>query len=102
MAVSAEKVRRWIGGGFLGAALAMVITGETVLKNRLQPTGFVFFWLGCLIFTGLAMIVAIIDFAAQQRRAQEEQRKLFETTLDDIARKKNAQSGKTRSGNGQE
>lgn len=99
MAGRAEKIRRWIGGGFLGAALAMLIAGETVLKNRLPPTGFVFFWLGCLIFTGLAMIVAIVDFAAQQRHAQEEQRKLVESTLDDIARKKDAQSRKTPRGN---
>ena len=102
MAGRAEKIRRWIGGGFLGAALGMVVAGETVLKNRLQPTGFVFFWLGCLIFTGLAMIVAVIDFAAQQRRAREEQRQLFESTLDDIARKKNPPGGKTPLGNGRE
>jgi hypothetical protein len=94
MAQSADNRRRWLGGGFLGGALAMLLAGETVLKDRLSPAAFVFFWLGCMVLTGLAMLVAILDFGAQQRRAREEQRKLFENTLDDIVRKQNAQSQK--------
>jgi hypothetical protein len=68
----------------------MLIAGDTVLKDRLSPLGFLFFWLTCLGLTGTAIIIAIRDFASLQRRAHEEQRRLFESALEEIARRKAA------------
>jgi hypothetical protein len=84
MALDATARRRWIGALFLLAALAMLIGGQTVLQGRLGDTGFIIFWLFCLVFTGMAIAVAFLDVRALQRRVRQDQRDLFETTLKKI------------------
>lgn len=88
MANSPDIRRRWIGAIFLVAALGMLIAGQTVLQDRLGPTGFVLFWLGCFAFTVAALLVAILDFSAVRRRTREEQLALFENTLKEIDQQK--------------
>jgi hypothetical protein len=66
------------------AALAMLILGETVLKERLTQLEFVFYWLLCFIFTGLAIILAFLDVRALQQRTRHEHRELMNTTLKEI------------------
>jgi drug/metabolite transporter (DMT)-like permease len=92
MANSPDVRRRSLGGIFLVAALAMLIAGQTVLQDRLGPTGFIFFWLGCFVFTGLALLVAILDFSAVRRRTRKEQLELFENTLKGIEQQKESKS----------
>jgi hypothetical protein len=65
-------------------ALGMVIGGETRLKEWLSPVGTLVYWLLCLLFTALAIIVAFLDVWALQRRTRQEQRELFESTLTKI------------------
>src|SRR5262245_6806973 len=88
MGSSPQTRRRWVGGGFLVAALAMLVAGETVLKNRLEPIGFILFWLACLVCTCAAIMVALVDLSAVRRRTREEQRALLESTVQEIARQK--------------
>jgi len=84
MALDASARRRWLGGLVLLAALLLLIGGETVLKDRLGLLALLLYWLACFSLTGLAVVVAFLDFRAVQRRIRQEQRDLFETTLKKI------------------
>jgi hypothetical protein len=84
MALDATARRRWFGAVVLVIALGMLLCGETALKGKLGDLAFLLYWLGCLGFTGLAIIVALADARALQRRTRREQRDLFESTLKEI------------------
>jgi membrane protein implicated in regulation of membrane protease activity len=84
MALDVTARRRWIGALVLLAALGMLISGETVLKGKLAGLAFIFYWLACFGLTGLAILIAILDARALQRRTRQEQHDLFETTLKQI------------------
>ena len=77
--------RRWWGILFLGTAVAMLVAGETVLRNRLGQWQFLIYWLVCLVFTALAMWVAFLDAAALRERMRSERRSLLEQMLEDVA-----------------
>ncbi len=99
MALDATARRRWFGAGVLLAALAMLICGQTVLKVRLGALAFVAYWLACIVLTGLAILVGLLDARALRRRARQEQRDLFETTLKEIeheAKTKSRQADRNR------
>ena len=68
----------------------MLLAGETMLRERLGAVAFLVFWLACFVFACLAMLVALLDVSAIRRRSREEQRTLFESTLQEIARQKEA------------
>jgi len=84
MVLDATARRRWFGAAVLLAALAMLICGQTVLKGRLGALAFIAYWLVCFGLTGLAILVALLDARALQRRTRQEQRDLFEATLKQI------------------
>ena len=87
MALDATARRRWFGAVVLVAALAMLICGETVLKEKLGNLTFICYWLLCFGFTCLAMLVALLDARAVRRRTNREQRDLLEATLKEIQTK---------------
>ena len=76
--------RRIIGALFLLVALAMLLAGETVLKNHLRDFWFLAYWLLCFLCTALAILVAYLDARALQHRTRREARDLLETTLGQI------------------
>ena len=84
MALDATTRRRWFGALVLLAALGMLIGGETVLKGKLDGLAFIIYWLVCFGFTGLAILIAILDARALRRRTHQEQHDLFDTTLKQI------------------
>jgi len=85
MGLDATGRRRWFGAFALFAALAMLVSGQTVLKDRLtDPRLFLFYWLLCFGCTGLAIFIAFLDVRALQRRTREEQRSLVHRTLKEI------------------
>jgi len=84
MALDATTRRRWFGALVLLAALGMLIGGETVLKGKLDGLAFIIYWLVCFGFTGLAILIAILDARALRRRTHQEQHDLFEKTLKQI------------------
>lgn len=84
MALDANARRRWFGTIAVLAALAMVICGETVLRDRLGPFTTLIYWLVCMIFTGVAVMMAFLDVRALGQRTRQEQRALFEATLKKI------------------
>jgi hypothetical protein len=93
MASTAYNGRRWLGALFLFAAAAMLITGETVLRNRLSPAAFLVFWAMCFVFTFLAIVVAFRDVSIVRRRIREEQRELVEDTLKQLAQRGKLKAG---------
>jgi hypothetical protein len=101
MADKRDIRRRVIGTIFLAGALAMVVTGETVLREKLRsnPAAFLVFWMVCVILVGISILIAILDLAVMRRRLREEQRQLVEDTIRQIEQAKGAkaaQSPKTR------
>lgn len=83
---------------FLILAVVMLILGETVLRNSLGKVPFLFYWMGCFVFTGLAILFSFLDVFGVQRQAREEQRELLEKTIQEIARQKEAKTGRSGSG----
>jgi hypothetical protein len=73
---------------FLTAAGVMVILGETVLQNRLERAGLILFCLACFACTMFAILMALLDLAALQRRARQQQRELLENTFQEVVRQK--------------
>jgi hypothetical protein len=73
--------RRWAAGIFLCAAMMMLVFGLTLFSSRLKGTDFLVYWLLCFVFTGLAVIFALVDLAIVRRKSREEQRELINETL---------------------
>ena len=88
MSLTAKSIRRAFGTFCLLAALAMLVAGETWLKGRLSPAGFLFYWLGCFGFTVLAICAALLDAARVRAECRHQQRALFEEALREVERKK--------------
>ena len=84
MALDPNARRRWFGALVLVIAFGMLIGGQTVLKEKLEGLGFMLYWLICFIFTALAILVAVLDARALQRRTRQQQHDLFESTLREI------------------
>lgn len=81
-------MRRWFGLFFLALAFGMLIWGQTVLRPRLEqyPALFLFYWCGCFVVTGGAIVTAILDMRATRRRARQEHQDLIQRTLNEIDR----------------
>lgn len=95
MADKRDVRRRVLGALFLAAAVVLLFAGQTILKEWLQarPVAFLIFWLVCFLFVGLALLTALLDLAMMRRRVRDEQRELFEETLEKIERTKAEQRG---------
>jgi membrane protein implicated in regulation of membrane protease activity len=84
MRLDAMTRRRWVGGLALAAALGLLVTGQTILRGRLDGLGFIIYWLACFGFTALAVMMALLDARALRGQSRQEQRDLLEHTLEDI------------------
>lgn len=64
----------------------MLILGMTVLKNRLRLQTFLYYWLICMLVTGLTLVIALLDLRAVRLRSRCEQAELMNRTLLEIER----------------
>ena len=96
MSLNAKARRRWFGAICLLTAISLLVAGETVLKGRLSPVGFLFYWIGCFVFTALAAMTALLDAARVRAESRHEQRALFEEALRRIESEKRARSRELR------
>jgi hypothetical protein len=83
MSNSADALRRWFGLFFLALAFGLLIWGQTVFRLRLErsPKLFVFYWCGCFLLTGAAIVTALLDMRATRKRARQEHEELVQRTL---------------------
>ncbi len=101
MGLDPTTSRRWTGAVILLAAVGMVVCGETVLRDRMDPFTTLFYWTWCLVLTSLAIAVALLDVRAVRNRTRREERALFEATLKKIQSELEARPRPPdRSGNG--
>lgn len=92
MSLNAKVRRRWFGALCLLTAVGMLVSGETVFKGRLSPLGFLLYWTGCFVVTGLAALTALRDAACVRAESRLEKRALFEATLRKIESEKRARA----------
>jgi hypothetical protein len=96
MALEGTTRRRLTGGILLGAALVLLVLGETLFKGRLQPLTLLAYWTLCLLLTASSILVAFADVRALSRRTRHEQHQLFENTIREI--ESDAREGRSRAG----
>jgi len=70
-----DQLRRRLGVFFLLASGVMLLLGFTLLRDRLANLGFLLYWMGCLGFTLLAAMTALLDLLVIRMKAREEQKK---------------------------
>lgn len=76
--------RRWFGLLFLILAVVMLLWGQTWLKPHLQGSGYVCYWLVCMILTWLAVAIAWLDLRAIRRRQRDQQKALINRALESL------------------
>ena len=76
--------RRVFAAVFLFLAAAMVILGETFIKQRLSPFGTLLYWTACLFATVAAILCALLDLGRSVRESHQKQRELLEETVREI------------------
>ena len=92
-----EIPHRKRGMVFLIIAIVLLVLGETVFHS-LSKVPFIIYWMVCFAFTALAILFTFLDVAGVQRQAREQQRELLEKTIREIARQKEAKSGRSNPG----
>ena len=93
MKSTSKTRRRWFGGLCLVAAVVMLIAGQTILENRLNPLAMFVYWSTCFVLTGIAAVVALMDASRVRAEQREAQRTLIENTLHEIEREKRSRRG---------
>ena len=66
---------------FLAVAFGMLVWGQTVLKDKLDGLAYIFYWLGCFLFTVLALMTALVDIWCVRRKQRIERRTLIKNTF---------------------
>jgi hypothetical protein len=64
-----------------------MICGMTLLGPHLSGLAFLSYWLVCLLFALLAMVLALADFRAIGREARQEQQALLQDAFSEFERK---------------
>ena len=93
MAASAKTRRRWLGAVFLACAAALLICGTTVVGPHLGGLAFAAYWMACLTFAVLALLVALADLRAVGRQARQEQQTLLQTAFSGIESEADRKTG---------
>ena len=84
MSNKAQAWRRWFGLVFLAIAFAMLVWGQTVLKPRLDGLAYILYWLGCFVFTVLAMMTALLDIWFIRRKQRQDRKDLVRKTFANV------------------
>lgn len=86
MKFSPGSLLRWLATICLAVSVGMVVAGQSLLKERLQAEAFIYYWLVCIVFTFLTMVIALVDYWMVRRRMHREQKALFQEALQAIVR----------------
>jgi hypothetical protein len=96
MGLDASARRRWSGVLALGAALLMLVAGQTVLRGKLTGGGYLLYWLLCLVLTSLAILIAFADVRATSHEIRRQERALLEDTIKEIETEAKNRQSKTK------
>ncbi len=83
------NTRRLLGALFLLLAVAMLLAGETLLKQRLGPLATLLYWTAAIVATLAAIFCALLDLGRSMRDSHREQREMIEQTLHEIEAERN-------------
>ncbi|MEI6083114.1 MAG: hypothetical protein WCS70_02305 [Verrucomicrobiota bacterium] len=72
-----KLVVRTLGTIFITVCVAMIVLGETLLKDDLHGPQFVLYWTWCFLITILAGITAVVDLIFVRRAGKESRRELL-------------------------
>jgi hypothetical protein len=72
---------RWLGAICLAVSVGLLALGETWLKNRLDGEAFLYYWLTCIVFTFLTLMIALLDLRTVRLQSRREQGELIKDTL---------------------
>lgn len=79
-----NRRRRRRAAWFLGLALLMLLASQTVLRPHLEGVPFIIYWLGCMVFSLMAMVTAARELGAVTRQAREARKDLLRHTLREV------------------
>ena len=65
-----------IGAVSLSSAVVVLAAGLTLFRARLQGMLFVWYWLGCFVLVGTAILAALLDLWTIRRQARAARRDL--------------------------
>ena len=71
-------VIRTLGTVFITGCVAMIVGGETLLKDDLRGPQFVLYWTWCFLITLLAGLTALVDLICVRRAGKRSRRELFQ------------------------
>jgi len=94
MALDGTAKRRWFGVLVLGAALLMLVAGQTVLQGKMTGSLYISYWLLCLVLTCAAIIVAFTDVRATSHEVRRQERELLENTIKQIEAEARTRKGR--------
>jgi hypothetical protein len=88
LAMSSYSRRRRRGFGLVCLMVAglMLFLGQTVLSSHLEGWGFILFWMAVFLFTGWAVIAALLDLRAVRKETLQEQRDILDELVEKIKR----------------
>jgi hypothetical protein len=72
-----QVVLRVCGSVLLAACALMAVLGTTVLGEHLHGPRFILYWIGCLLLTCAAILVALWDMVLVRRISRRTRRELF-------------------------
>ncbi|MDB6054000.1 MAG: hypothetical protein JWN25_1523 [Verrucomicrobiales bacterium] len=79
-----ESTRRILGAVLLTLSGLQVVGGLTFLETflrRTSPIVYILYWIVCFGFTGLALMIALLDAMLVRRESSDQHKKLIEDTL---------------------
>ncbi len=76
--------RRWSAVFSLIITILLLISGLTFLKSELFGKSFIIFWLVCLFFTVLSILLALVELRFINYQSKKEQKALIEETVDGL------------------
>ena len=83
--------RRWFGLLFLALGFGMLIWGQTLLKPHLTGVTYILYWMGCFLFTALALLTALVDIWMVRRQNRRERRALLNRAFTETLERTEAQ-----------
>ena len=88
------KRRRLVGTIFLGIAVLMVVVGEFALHGA-DPYLQITYWFICFLFTGAAMLVAVVDLLVVRTQSRQQRRELLEATIREVEEEQRQRNART-------